>query len=212
MAFCMLDTQLAIEYNKHIPKRVDKGTQKIKSHLSKKYNRQKINMTPKTKVFYNGKPLTRKANGTYTHKNRSQRIVARLKHLYIRTIYYTKLSAILAVAALTFFTAGAIIASTHVIEAQTITPPQTIPPIMLKISTCESHNHQYAPSGQVLMKPNTNGTVDVGLYQINTVWFAKATSLHYDVTTEQGNKDMALWIYANKGTSPWYSSSKCWLN
>lgn len=111
------------------------------------------------------------------------------------------------------FVTGALTFSTHTTQAQeviTLTQATTTPPVLARIFTCESHNHQYAPSGQVLMKPNTNGTVDVGIAQINTVWFAQATALHLDITTEAGNKAMALWIYQNKGTAPWYSSAHCW--
>jgi hypothetical protein len=83
-------------------------------------------------------------------------------------------------------------------------------PIMERIINCESGGKQFDKNGQVLMRSNTNKTVDVGLGQINTVWFAKATELGYDLTTEQGNRAMVYWIYKNKGTAPWASSSKCW--
>lgn len=84
-------------------------------------------------------------------------------------------------------------------------------PILDRIAACESGNHQYSPTnGQVLMKVNNNGTIDVGVMQINSVWFAQASALGYDLTTEQGNRNMAKWIYENKGTGDWSSSAKCW--
>jgi hypothetical protein len=57
---------------------------------------------------------------------------------------------------------------------------------------------------------NTNKTVDIGRYQINTVWFAKATELGLDLTNEQDNYKMAVYIYTNFGTEPWVYSKKCW--
>ena len=85
-----------------------------------------------------------------------------------------------------------------------------ITPVLERIAHCESSTGQFGPSGQVVMRPNTNGTVDVGEYQINTVWFKKATELGFDVTTEDGNERMAIWIYENKGTGDWSASQACW--
>lgn len=83
-------------------------------------------------------------------------------------------------------------------------------PVLERIAKCESQNQHYGKSGQVLMSANTNGTVDVGRYQINTVWFSKATEMGLDVTNEEDNAEMAEYIYKNKGTGPWSSSAKCW--
>lgn len=84
-------------------------------------------------------------------------------------------------------------------------------PVLERIAKCESSNGHYSKNGQVQVHANTNGTVDVGQYQINVqVWGAKATELGFDIFTKEGNKAMAEWIYANKGTEPWYSSKACW--
>lgn len=84
-------------------------------------------------------------------------------------------------------------------------------PVLDRIAKCESPNGQLAKNGQVQVHANSNGTVDAGMYQINIqVWGAKATELGYDLFSKEGNKKMAEWLYANKGTSPWYSSAKCW--
>lgn len=85
-----------------------------------------------------------------------------------------------------------------------------IPPIMQKIAECESKNQHFDKNGQVLMRSNTNRSVDVGRYQINTVWFAKATEMGLDITLEKDNEKMAMWIYENRGTRDWYSSQNCW--
>ncbi len=83
--------------------------------------------------------------------------------------------------------------------------------VMERIANCESSSGHYAPSGQVAMNANSNGTVDIGKYQINTVWNKQATALGFDLTVEKDNEEFAMWIYANKGTQPWYSSKKCWM-
>lgn len=86
----------------------------------------------------------------------------------------------------------------------------TVPPVLERIMKCESGGKHFDKNGQVLMRSNNNKTVDVGVAQINTVWFAKASELGYDLTTEQGNRAMALWIIKNKGTSPWSATYNCW--
>ncbi len=83
-------------------------------------------------------------------------------------------------------------------------------PVLERIAQCESGGKHLGKSGQVLLSANTNDTVDVGKYQVNTVWFGKATELGLDITTEEGNKAMAEWIYFNRGTEDWYSSKHCW--
>jgi len=86
-----------------------------------------------------------------------------------------------------------------------------IPPVMQRIAKCESGNTHIDPkTGQVIMRSNTNNTVDVGRYQINSVWFKKATELGLDITKEKDNEKMAMFIYENYGTEDWVYSSKCW--
>jgi hypothetical protein len=89
-------------------------------------------------------------------------------------------------------------------------------PVLDRIAGCESQGNRnskgthFDKNGQVLMRSNTNRTVDLGKYQINTVWFSKATELGLDLTKEDDNKKMAEWIYYNRGTGDWSASSKCW--
>lgn len=83
-------------------------------------------------------------------------------------------------------------------------------PIMERIAKCESGNKHFDTNGQVLMRSNTNKSVDLGKFQINTVWFAKATELGLDLNKEEDNEKMAYYIYHNFGTNPWYSSEHCW--
>ena len=84
------------------------------------------------------------------------------------------------------------------------------PAVMSRISHCESGGSQLNKQGQVIIKSNTNGTVDVGMYQINSVHNAEATKLGYDLTKKADNEAYAMYLYENKGTEDWSSSSKCW--
>lgn len=84
-------------------------------------------------------------------------------------------------------------------------------PVMERIAQCESGNQHINPkTGQVYMLSNTNKTVDVGKFMINTVWHKKAKELGLDITKEKDNEEMAYWIYENFGTEAWTYSKKCW--
>lgn len=97
-------------------------------------------------------------------------------------------------------------------------------PVLARIADCESGQRnpktgraikgtatQYDKNGQVLMRTNSDKTVDVGYMQINSKNFAEATKLGYDLTKKEDNIAYAKYIYANRGTEPWYSSSSCWM-
>lgn len=98
-------------------------------------------------------------------------------------------------------------------------PIPTAFPVLDRIGDAESgtcgkpgSRHQFNRDGTVVKHRNTNGTIDVGMYQINL------SSEHIDLMvkknfnpfTEEGNKAMAEYIYLNEGTGPWSSSAKCW--
>lgn len=88
---------------------------------------------------------------------------------------------------------------------------KTIAPILKQICKAESGCKQFRKDGLPVMHANTNGSVDIGKYQINnSVWGAKAHELRYDLLTEEGNEAMATWILENKGSGPWFSSAKGW--
>lgn len=97
------------------------------------------------------------------------------------------------------------------IETQTITIiDKTIPSVLKNIAQCESSTGHYK-NGQVVVNVNKNGTYDIGKYQINVkVWGEKANELGLDLTDEEDNEEMALYIFKNNGTEDWYSSRHCW--
>lgn len=109
----------------------------------------------------------------------------------------------------------------EIVATQTIALPITanqVAPILERISDCESGNgckkgtgHQYQANGLPVFHANTDGSVDIGKYQINSrAWGNKAHELGYDLLTEKGNEAMATWILENVGTGPWSSSAKGW--
>lgn len=96
-----------------------------------------------------------------------------------------------------------------VVHAEKIVEVEIEAPVMARIAKCESSG-MHKRNGQVVFNANTNGSVDIGYYQINSIWSKKATELGYDLTNEADNKAFAMWLYKNFGTEPWYSTEKCW--
>jgi hypothetical protein len=147
------------------------------------------------KIFYNG----RRINGRFdSFKAKAQRAVRKA----------VQAAGVVAVLSLAFAFGGAFYStSTITVSASTIEAPS---PILDRIAQCESHGHQLNPNGQVLLNVNTNGTVDIGKYQINSIHEAEATKLGDDLFTLEGNTAYAKYLYANEGTGDWASSQKCW--
>jgi len=94
-------------------------------------------------------------------------------------------------------------------EKITEVPITTWPPILTRICRAESGLHQFKANGDVIrgrIEPS-----DIGYCQINeTIWNDKARKLGFDIFTEQGNKDMAMYLFNNYGTEPWNSSRSIW--
>lgn len=158
-------------------------------------------MNPKTKIFYMG----RRINGQFdSFKMKAKRFFSSLFH-------WTLVGGM----AYLIFMAGAFFYSTNTTEA-VVKIVMIDSPVLERIADCESGNGtkgsaSHYEGGQVLMRANKNGTIDIGKYQVNEhYWGAKATALGLDLTKEADNKKMAEWIYANKGTTDWSASQKCW--
>ena len=128
------------------------------------------------------------------------------KYKCYRAYIITRNLAFVALFAFGFYSVGVI--NTPVVEAEKQIEPNA--PVLTRIAQCESGNKHFDKNGQVLLRSNTNKTVDVGRYQINSVWFAKATELGFDLTDERDNEAFAMWLYKNRGTQDWYSSASCW--
>lgn len=169
---------------------------------------KKIIMEKPLKVFWNGKLLRE----IYPHATRFQVFKYKMRKFFRKVIIATVGAGVIY---MSFFAGGALNPKVNYIQAEAIVK---IPAVMQRISNCETKGDpnvkgtHIGKSGQVVMNANTNDTVDVGKYQINTVWFKKATELGLDITKEEDNEKMALWIYENRGTGDWSSSASCWKN
>lgn len=157
----------------------------------------------KIKVFWNGKRL----RDLYPHASWYQVIMWKMYRISRKVVIVSFIGGMVFGAfKLGTLTPGEI---TYAVTPEIVIVPKT-PPVLERIAECESNNMHYGKDGQVIMRGNTNGSIDVGRYQINSVWNAKATELGLDITKEADNKKMAEWIYENRGTEDWYPSKKCW--
>lgn len=155
------------------------------------------------KVFWNGKHL----RDIYPHATRFQVFKYRVGRLIRKTLIVAGMVATL----IAVFEMGGLLNPTlHFERVEAIKEVDRVQPVLERIAKCESGGNHLNKNGQVQMNANTNKTVDVGKYQINSVWFAKATELGFDLTKEADNEAMALWIYHNRGTGDWSSSAHCW--
>jgi peptidoglycan hydrolase-like protein with peptidoglycan-binding domain len=81
-------------------------------------------------------------------------------------------------------------------------------PVMIAIAACESGPRQFANNGTPLL--GGTGTM-VGVFQIDeTIHYARALSLGFDIDTLMGNLEYARYLYGAEGTEPWISSFGCW--
>ena len=90
-----------------------------------------------------------------------------------------------------------------------VTASSTMPAMLMKICRAESGGKQFKADGHVLRGKITPS--DIGFCQINeTYWNDKARDMGIDIYTEQGNKDMAIYIFNNYGEQPWSASKDTW--
>lgn len=155
------------------------------------------------KVFWNGVPLKRIAVGATWFETLMARFVRVMRWVVIASF-------IGGVAVGSYKIGGTTVKPVTVFaDKEVIKEVEGPSAVMDRIMKCESAGH-YAKNGQVQFHANKDGTVDIGAFQINSIWDAQATKLGYNLTIEKDNIAFAMWLYKNKGTEPWYSSKKCW--
>lgn len=82
-------------------------------------------------------------------------------------------------------------------------------PILIKICNAESGGRQFKKNGDVLRGLVTPS--DIGFCQINEVINNdEARRLGFDIYTEKGNKDYAMYLFFHRGTQPWNASKDVW--
>jgi hypothetical protein len=158
----------------------------------------------KIKVFFNGERL----RDIYPHASKFQVFKWKIRKFFRKVIIASFCVGVVFGA----FKIGSIVAADTVYTVNQVMPKQSEYPVLDRIAKCESGNTHIDPkTGQVLVRGNTNKTVDVGRHQINeTYWGKKATELGLNIYDEKDNRKMAEWIFLNVGTSPWNASMKCW--
>ncbi len=155
------------------------------------------------KVFFGEKRL----RDIYPHATGWQVFKFRVRRFFYRLFVVLGIIIILGITAVT---ARELAPVTVYADKEVIKEIEKESPVLARIGQCESGNKQFAPSGQVLIHINKNGTYDQGRYQINSIHNALATKLGFNLATEEGNTNFAKWMYANKGTGDWESSRHCW--
>lgn len=86
---------------------------------------------------------------------------------------------------------------------------KNIPIVLEYIAACESGGRQFHDNGNVVR--GEINSQDVGKYQINiSYWKPEAEKQGYDIFTEEGNEDMALFLFGKYSAEPWESSKSCW--
>ena len=155
-----------------------------------------------TKIFYGNQFVTKFYVG---HLTKWQRFCRKFEKYAKRTIVVGGIFTAIGWAYVGGIMTKMTTADTKIIYMQSTSTPA----MLLKICKAESGLRQFDSNGNVLRgKVNPS---DIGYCQINEpIWNDKARKLGYDIYTEQGNKDMALWIYNNYGDSPWDSSKSTW--
>lgn len=72
-----------------------------------------------------------------------------------------------------------------------------------KVATCESSKIE------TNIGLNTNGTYDMGVFQVNTV-HGNTAAFRASMLNYKSNIDYAYTLYASQGWTPWNSSKGCW--
>ena len=76
--------------------------------------------------------------------------------------------------------------------------------LMKAMFTCESGLRQFNDDGSLLV----SRTEDLGIAQINLIWWDKAAELGYDITTLYGNLMFAKYILDTQGLGAWSCAPK----
>jgi hypothetical protein len=158
----------------------------------------------KLKVFYNGVYL----RDIYPHATKWEIT----KYRFARGIRVLGIQAVIALALLTSHQIGQVTVEPIKVYADKIVEvdrAKVFPQILEKICKAESGSRQFNKNGSVLRgKENPS---DIGYCQISEViWNDTARKLGYDIYTEQGNKDMAVWLLEHYGSEPWFLSKHNW--
>ncbi len=84
-------------------------------------------------------------------------------------------------------------------------------PLLMRICKAESGNRQFKANGDVvrgIVNPSDIGFCQINEYINNDL----ARKMGFDIYTEKGNKDFAVYLFKTRGAQPWESSRKSLSN
>lgn len=82
-------------------------------------------------------------------------------------------------------------------------------PVLIRISSCESHFRQYEDDGTI--RRGRINSEDVGIFQINEHYHLEASKkIGIDIYTVSGQIAYTRLLYAKNGTRDWNWSRWCW--
>ncbi len=88
------------------------------------------------------------------------------------------------------------------------TLPEDIQERFVEVIKCESHFRQYDSNNKILTHHNENGTIDIGIAQLNSVHFEEAKKMGIDINTTEGNLKFARYLLESKrGINHWVCNS-----
>lgn len=154
------------------------------------------------KVFWNGKHL----RDIYPHATRWEVFKFKVKRFFRKCVIVTVSILVIWLACIIYSKVNPSIIYT---KAEVIKEVEVKAPVLDRIAKCESGGNHYR-NGQVIVNGNKNGSVDVGKYQINSLWFKKATEMGLNLTVEEDNTKFATYLYKTYGTEPWIWTKSCW--
>lgn len=168
------------------------------------------NQYKKTRIYHNGKIISR-----FNADGRRYTFLQKMDMFMIKWIKRTAIIAFMLGLATGSLKVGQATTAPKLVKADTIIKEVKIPimfndiPLLQKICKAESGNRQFNKDGSIL-----RGVVnksDLGFCQINeTINNDLARKLGYDIYTEQGNKDFAVYLYLTRGSQPWDASKPNW--
>lgn len=153
--------------------------------------------------------ITRNKKGQYIYHDS---FWSKIKYRFNQVFRILKLGSFCLAALAIAFYAGQFSTSVSIYAAPVVTTITAPAPVLDRIAKCESKSGQFNSKGDVVTNVNTNGTVDVGAYQINlsAEHIKQMAKMGINPFTADGNKQYAEYLYQNVGTGPWVSSANCW--
>lgn len=167
-----------------------------------------------TKIFY-GNQYVEKFTCDGKKLNWKQKLVLATKRLVWRSTGLAMLLCALGWAYMAGWHGNSANAQNKPIEIIEVPVKAAFPPFLQRICNAEvtgnpnKTSHQFNKDGSVVRGVLTPS--DIGYCQINeSINNDLARKLGYDIFTEQGNKDFAVYLFNTRGTQPWNASKEKW--